>query len=314
MQLVKLFAMSVMPMLSVFQASATSFLVFGDMPYTEIDRSMLMPNGALHEKVNDTQHDFMVHVGDMKSGAEPCTDQLLKDNYALISSVSSQPFVFTPGDNDWTDCDRETLNPRFDELERLDFIRKHFAVQIPNLPKFKRQQTVPENQSWIVDDVQFLTLHVPGTNNGRRQILLSDKKVVHEESHRRDVENIKWLDSLLTPSHKAAVIFLQADLYQKEKHSGRCDKNSKAKCDGYQLYRETLAEYAAQLSYPLLLIHGDTGEFCFSEQSKNLWRLNGPGDFQYLDIAKVKVKGGKKKPFKVTPLLSQDKIAKCKGL
>ncbi|MEJ6474673.1 metallophosphoesterase [Pseudoalteromonas piscicida] len=313
MQLLKPIAIACMSTLLSLNAHATSFLVFGDMPYSEMDKAMLTkPNGALVKQAASVKHDFIVHVGDMKAGAAPCTDDLLQQNYALISSVSHQPFIYTPGDNDWTDCDREALNPKFDELERLNFVREHFAVQKPNLPHFERQSSMPENQAWRVDDVQFVTLHVPGTNNGRRQILLSDKKAVHAESHRRDTENMKWLTAHLAEQNTAAVVFLQADLYQPQKHSGRCDKDSKAKCDGYQLYRETLAQYAAKLDYPLLLIHGDTGEFCFSKQSSNLWRLNAPGDFQYLDIARVKIAQDKKQPFNVKPLLSKAKINACK--
>ncbi|MDW7548599.1 hypothetical protein HUZ36_05050 [Pseudoalteromonas sp. McH1-7] len=301
-------------LICTFHASATSFLAFGDMPYTQVDHEMLTSTGVLHKLANATEHDFIVHVGDMKSGSLSCTNELLRSNYALISNVSSKPFVYTPGDNDWTDCDRETLSPRYDELERLNFIRDNFAVQSPHLPQFKRQLTLPENQAWVVDDVQFLTLHIPGTNNGRRQILLSNKKVAYKASQSRDEENIKWLNSLLSSTRKAAVIFMQADLYQSQKYSGHCNKTTKAKCDGYQLYRETFAQYAARLSYPLLLIHGDTGEFCFTKLANNLWRLNAPGDFQFLDIAKITVTDDKNKPFSVSALHSKAKVAKCKGL
>jgi hypothetical protein len=31
-----------------------------------------------------------------------------------------KPVFYTPGDNDWTDCDRENLKVRQSELERLN--------------------------------------------------------------------------------------------------------------------------------------------------------------------------------------------------
>jgi hypothetical protein len=63
-----------------------------------------------------------MHLGDMKSGGESCTDELLKEHKAVINQVYPGKIIYTPGDNEWTDCDRDTLTYSFDELERLDFI------------------------------------------------------------------------------------------------------------------------------------------------------------------------------------------------
>ncbi|MDQ1616021.1 MAG: hypothetical protein QOJ60_1960, partial [Actinomycetota bacterium] len=34
------------------------------------------------------------------------------------------PVVYLPGDNEWTDCDRASITPRFDSLDRLEHLRQ----------------------------------------------------------------------------------------------------------------------------------------------------------------------------------------------
>jgi hypothetical protein len=79
---------------------------------------------------------FSVHDGDLKAGnatsgsVTPTTCQS-----AVEPSIYSQalgyfdslerPAIFTPGDNDWTDCDR-TSNGGFNSLERLQYERAVF--------------------------------------------------------------------------------------------------------------------------------------------------------------------------------------------
>src|SRR6478752_9418977 len=65
---------------------------------------------------------FTVHVGDIKNGSSACTNE-------YCSMIRSQfdrftmPLVYSPGDNEWTDCHR-TTNGTYDPLERLAFLRQ----------------------------------------------------------------------------------------------------------------------------------------------------------------------------------------------
>jgi len=269
------------------------------------------PDGSLYQAVNKTEFDFMVHVGDLKAGAWACSDELLQANFDLINGVSAKPLIYTPGDNDWTDCDRPFLFPSYDELERLDYVREHFANQTQPLPGFKRQPGFPENQYWQQADVAFITLHVTGTNNGRSQILRSDPQQALALVEQRDKANIQWLKAGLTKDLKAAVVFMQADLFQTLQQTASCSAEEQQNCDGFKTYRESLSQLAKQLSYPLMLVHGDTGDFCLSQRQSGLWRLNAPGDFKVLDIAQVKVKPNAKVPFEVKALLSDQHVPVC---
>ncbi|MFC3034695.1 hypothetical protein ACFOEE_19505 [Pseudoalteromonas fenneropenaei] len=294
-------------------AKPVQFLAYGDMPYSSVDRDLISaPDGALYKAAQITPHQFVVHVGDIKAGVQSCSDALLRDNYQVISSLSTKPFIYTPGDNDWTDCDRVTLLQTFDELERLQFVRENFATQTPALANFKRQANQPENQSWQLDDVQFVTLHVVATNNGRRQILQSDEKTALSQVDSRDQLNFAWLDQHLPKKGpKAAVIMMQADIYVKAKHDGACTDKEQKKCDGLLAYRKQMDKLAKKRNYPILLVHGDTPAYCFSKRNSGLWHLNTPGDFKVLDIAQVTVEPESQQPFTVKSLLSKDSIAAC---
>ncbi|WP_249319354.1 hypothetical protein [Pseudoalteromonas sp. BDTF-M6] len=307
-------------MAALFISSANAvpqqFLVFGDMPYTPIDEALLSaPNGRLYQAVQQTPHLFVAHVGDLKSGSLPCTDDLLQKNYSLLSHLTSSPLVYTPGDNDWTDCDRAALEPRFDELERLAYIRTHFAQSELTLPDYHRQKEQVENQAWRIDDVQYLTLHVVGTNNGRAQVLKSEPQAALAAAQKRDNNNMQWLASQLEAQVSAAVIFMQADIYEANNYGEPCTQELQQNCDALAPYRQHLDALAEQVAFPILLVHGDTSAFCFSQRESGLWHLNAPGDFRVLDIAKVRVQDSQKEPFEVStvtqPLAKPGVIPQC---
>ena len=67
---------------------------------------------------------LVAHLGDIKSGSTECSD-------AYFAQIRGQfdrfvdPLVYTPGDNEWTDCHRVN-NGAYDPLERLAAIRDVF--------------------------------------------------------------------------------------------------------------------------------------------------------------------------------------------
>ena len=94
--------------------------------------------------------------------------------------------MFTPGDNDWTDCDRPS-NGGFNSLERLDHERQVFfsttarsaarrrssrSADRADLPRLglrhEQRRTRPpcvENRRWTFKDVTYATLNVQGSCN-----------------------------------------------------------------------------------------------------------------------------------------------------
>ena len=66
---------------------------------------------------------FTVHDGDLKAGSKSaCSDDVYVQALGYLNSLKA-PAMFTPGDNDWTDCDRPS-NGAFSSLDRLDHERR----------------------------------------------------------------------------------------------------------------------------------------------------------------------------------------------
>jgi hypothetical protein len=88
------------------------------------------------------------------------------------------PLVYTPGDNEWTDCHRPGWGD-YDPRERLSVLRNLFFAEQTSLGRdpinLERQSdlspehaAMAENARWRIDGVLFGTAHVVGSNNGRR--------------------------------------------------------------------------------------------------------------------------------------------------
>jgi hypothetical protein len=84
--------------------------------------------------INAADVAFVVHNGDFwwdgaawteqAGGLPPCSDEIFQDCLGLAQR-SRHPFIFVPGDNEWTDCHR--AKPRtYDPLERLTKLRQMF--------------------------------------------------------------------------------------------------------------------------------------------------------------------------------------------
>ncbi len=295
----------------VAKANPFSFIAVGDTPYGETEKQWFRT--VLPQAIAAAQVPFVVHYGDLKGGGEACTDALIQqtrdDIYALHDSV-----FYTPGDNEWTDCDRPALPEPKSELERLAFLRQQFYGQA-FLPKglYHRQANYPENVRWWYSDVLFTTLHVVGTNNGRDEILRDEIKTALAAVEDRDRANHHWLEQIFQEAQiyhaKAIVIVFQADISIRN-GQGACTPENPSHCDGFESYRQKLTQLSAQFKepdqapnqtqevapQPVLLIYGDTPAFCMrkadfsGEDSPNLWLLNAWGDFlQPSDVTEITV-------------------------
>jgi len=104
-------------------ASSKSFAfgVIGDLPYSP-EQEAQFPN--LLQEMNDADLAFVVHVGDFKDSSAPCSDDLFTQRKALFQT-SRHPFIYLPGDNEWTDCHLAKAGG-YDPLERLARLRGLF--------------------------------------------------------------------------------------------------------------------------------------------------------------------------------------------
>ena len=106
-------------------AEPFSFGVFGDTPYNGFERRHLP---ALIAEMDAEPLKVVIHDGDLKSGGERCDDALFNERLAVFQT-SRHPFVFVPGDNDWTDCHRSS-NGAYDPLRTVGHhVREPLLIQ-----------------------------------------------------------------------------------------------------------------------------------------------------------------------------------------
>ena len=108
--------------------------LWGDLPYSDLQATAGVPN--LIADMNSQNLVFTAHDGDLKAGngtpgsvtPTTCSDALYTQGLGYFNALKA-PAVFTPGDNDWTDCDRPS-NGGFASRERLDHQRQVFFTRI----------------------------------------------------------------------------------------------------------------------------------------------------------------------------------------
>jgi hypothetical protein len=172
----------------------------GDLPYSAVQIATGVPN--LIADMNANSLKFTVHDGDLKQGSGSlCDDNLYLQSQAFFNQLRA-PAMFTPGDNDWTDCLRPS-NGGFNSRERLDRERQIFFSTPYSMGQRQMRQQVQtealclgvnglvpcvENQRWTVGGVTYVTLNVPGSCNN-----LCDTAPDTDEFAARNAANIKWM-------------------------------------------------------------------------------------------------------------------------
>lgn len=236
---------------------AFSFAVIGDTPYFTVEEQAF---ATLLGELDAQPLAFVVHVGDIKRAGAPCSDALLASRKALFDA-SRHPFVFIPGDNEWTDCHASGADP----LERLATLRRIFYPGEESLGQrriaLERQSRDPrhaefrENVRWEYGGVLFVGLNVPGSNNNLGRTAAMDTE------HRRRMNAVfDWLDASVALAERrgaAAVVIL---LHANPGFDGKAHRIRGAP-DGYAELRKALRVQALRLARPVLLAHGDTHAF-----------------------------------------------------
>ena len=80
---------------------ALTLAIIGDTPYGEAQLAALPGDFAQIDR--DPAVSIVVHLGDIKPGNTPCTTEYFRQIRAAFDRLSD-PVVYTPGDNEWTDC------------------------------------------------------------------------------------------------------------------------------------------------------------------------------------------------------------------
>ncbi len=80
---------------------AQTVVILADTPYSDKEKQMLQgPNGILYRLINAENPSIVMHLGDLKSGGDSCTNELLTEHKALLAQIQPGRIIYTPGDND----------------------------------------------------------------------------------------------------------------------------------------------------------------------------------------------------------------------
>jgi len=275
-----------------------TFIAIGDTPYSKTEEERI--ENEVTEAIQQANPPFVAVYGDIKSGGRPCSKSLLIKRRELFYNLAPGRVFYTPGDNEWTDCDRSFLDPAVSELGQLSLIRKLFfpkpPIENPNDWSYVQQDNFPENARWIREGILFVTVHTVSTNNGRMEILKDDIELALSLVEARDQANRVWLEVAFEEGKKqlvrALVIITQADPTAAD-GSGACTASQRMNCDAFAAFRDNVIRLAQNffpshkdtIRRPVLLVHGDTGPYCFDKEfggkaAPKLWRLNAWGDFK----------------------------------
>lgn len=231
-----------------------AFALIGDLPYTAAGEA---DAASLIAALDAERIELVIHVGDIKSGTEPCSDALLARRHALLAR-SAHPLVLLPGDNEWTDCHRLPAGG-YDPLERLAALRALFwSAPTPLGARgeatraalaFERQTGQPENVRWRIGPVRFAGLHVVGSGNGRDGFEGSRASLVA-----RSGRNRAWLRETvgIALDERADALVIAA---HGNPEFGRTPR------PGFVDWIEDLRAAADVFARPIVLLHGDTHRF-----------------------------------------------------
>jgi len=287
-----------------------AFVALGDMPYGPDETAGVRYRQLIHG-INQADSEFSIHVGDIKSGSSLCSDEeFLRQRRHFDQFV--RPVIYTPGDNEWTDCHRRS-NGAYDPVERLSKLRMLFfsfasslgAQRIPLETQAELQAEYAryvENRRWERGGILFVTLHIVGSNNNFET---RDPKAV-EEFFERDAANRAWInagfDLASTRKIEAVIVAFQADVFESASHEATFPRHS-----GFlNVVGETLLPRAAQFGKPVLLINGDSHRFRFDRpfslnrnRLANVYQLIVPGA-QDVRAVRVSIDTNSKEPFKLS--------------
>ncbi len=295
-----------------------SFALIGDQPYNSTLEAAT--DHLLSALAQTPSVDWILHVGDIKGGAEPCSDELLERRITQMDR-SEKPLVYVVGDNEWTDCHRDS-NGNYNSEERLQFLRDraHQTTQSMGKVKISVQRQLDlgytEHQMWQMGSTLFIVLNVPGSNNhlsnpssrkasgeSVKQLFLNREKAIDQWLTRAET---MFRNTSNTPTE--TVIAIQGNPIDGSGKAWRFE-NLFITGDGYERFNQRLVRYIQATQRPLLLAHGDTHRFKWDKPSlaeygaspeldRLFYRVEGWGHPFVNNWVKVTIHPGSNSPFR----------------
>lgn len=263
----------------------TTIAVFGDWPYSQnlLNAAPLLLNSVN----NDRDVSLVLHVGDIHSGSMACTSAGIlppipasnpgwnQQIYTIFQQFKT-PMVYTPGDNEWTDCQKSKQFSSGDPLKELASVRGLFFAR-PGKTLGVHERTVlsqaqfydhahptdanyVENVMWADNDVVFVTINLPGGSNNDASPWagsFANPAAQAQEMADRTAADLRWLQAAFQQAKethaRAVLVATQADMWDPEQTAP-----GGAGLSNYTPFVQQLASLTLDFGRPVLLINGDT--------------------------------------------------------
>ena len=281
------------------QDDVTTIAVFGDNPYgtnpADVSQNLALP--GLVDAINaDPDVSLVTHIGDIHSGKQYCTQAYDQQVFDLWKNFSD-PLVYTPGDNETTDCHKKAEgggaynsttsqidyvldsdgNPvdyaKGDPVANLDLIRSTFFPH-PNVTLGARKQLVlsqataydrrypsdakfVENVLWYQAGVLFVTIDLPGGSNNDTDVWYGAPVETAAQTQARTERTQADLHWLDTAFAAAKLTHAKGVVIGAQADMWDPEKGASHQA-GYEPFVQSIASHTSDYAKPVLMINGDS--------------------------------------------------------
>ena len=253
---------------------ASTLAVIGDVPYGAAQIAGFPTDIA---EINaDPSVDRVIHLGDIKDGSSRCDDAYFAARLADFQTFADS-FIYTPGDNEWTDCHRANnggLPP--DGAPGRDPARS--SSRCTGARSGAGAETVayqsdafPENVRWTQSGVTFAVVHVVGSDDdqatwygdrvvdGARKPETAEERALRvQEYTTRGAATLAWIDAAFDAAERdgsaAVALGLQANMGNQS---------------AFAPIQAKIAERATRFAKPVLLMEGDSHLFLVDRPARH---------------------------------------------
>jgi len=278
---------------STIIAAPTTLAIIGDSPYgaSATDTAEFTKYPSYIAAINSDKDVTMVlHTGDIHSGKQYCTEAYNQSIYNLFQTFTT-PLIFTPGDNEWIDCQKAkegggTSNSYFlgDPYKNLDLVRSIFFSQPGKTlgktvmsvrtqatdydPNYPTDKAYVENTWFEKSNVLIATINLPGgSNNGASYLTtgvsgLSALPSITDQTRQQEIDSrtgaaFRWLDTIFAKAKangdSGILIMVQGDMWDLDSNT-----MSAKTLTEWKQYIDKLAVLTKDFGKPVLLTHNDS--------------------------------------------------------
>jgi hypothetical protein len=269
--------------------------VYGDSPYglNNTDTSQVALTPQFIAAVNaDPDVSGVLHVGDIHSGKSYCTVDYDNQIASLWSSFQD-PFIYTPGDNEWSDCHKPgegggkynaatgaidfVANGSYaqgDPAANLALVRSTFfakpgrtlgsgTLKVTSQANeydrhFPTDMNYVENVRWEQHDIVFVTLNIPGGSNNDDDNWYgtpTKSQAQTDEIAQRTAADLRWLDEAFRyAEHEHA----RAVVIMEQADMWDLDGKDASHIANYEPFIAGIASNTTSFGKPVLLLNGDS--------------------------------------------------------